>query len=112
MGIGEWDDFNYRPKQNRNVPPLRYEDVYRLKREFPELEIEINGGIKQLDDFERHLEQVDAVMIGRVAYDNPTLFAGVDKRFFGVQERDIGSDWRGILCRHQYQPKNLIRLKH
>ena len=74
------------PKQNRNVPPLRYEDVYRLKREFPELEIEINGGIKQLDDFERHLEQVDAVMIGRAAYDNPTLFAAVDKRFFGVQE--------------------------
>ena len=74
------------PKQNRNVPPLRYEDVYRLKRELPELEIEINGGIKQLEDFERHLEQVDAVMIGRAAYDNPTLFATVDKRFFGVQE--------------------------
>ena len=76
------------PKQNRNVPPLRYEDVYRLKQELPELEIEINGGIKQLDDFEQHLEHVDAVMIGRAAYDNPALFASVDRRFFGSQEND------------------------
>lgn len=76
------------PKQNRNVPPLRYDDVYRLKRELPDLEIEINGGIKQLDEFEQHLEHVDAVMIGRAAYDNPALFAGVDRRFFGAQEND------------------------
>ena len=68
------------------MPPLRYDDIYRLKRDFPDLEIEINGGIKQLEEFDQHLEQVDAVMIGRAAYDNPTLFAAVDKRFFGVQE--------------------------
>ena len=73
------------PKQNRNVPPLRYEDVYRLKQELPDLEIEINGGIKQLGEFEQHLEHVDAVMIGRAAYDNPALFASVDRRFFGVE---------------------------
>lgn len=76
------------PKQNRNVPPIRYEDVYRLKRELPSLEIEINGGIKQLDEFEQHLEHVDAVMIGRAAYDNPALFAAVDRRFFGAHEND------------------------
>jgi len=73
-------------KHRIGVPPLRYDDVYRLKRELPDLEIEINGGIKQLDEFDQHLEHLDAVMIGRAAYDNPTLFSAVDKRFFGVQE--------------------------
>lgn len=76
------------PKQNRNVPPLRYEDVYRLKDEFPELVIEMNGGVKTLEDFDRHLERVDAVMIGRAAYDNPTLFAKVDQRYYGARERN------------------------
>lgn len=71
------------PKENRDVPPLRYEDVYRLKREFPHLWIEINGGITTLNQAEAHLQQVDAVMIGRAAYDNPYLFADVDQRFFG-----------------------------
>lgn len=71
------------PKENRTVPPLRYDDVYRLKREFPELVIEINGGITGLDQAEEHLEYVDAVMIGRAAYDNPWIYAGADRRFFG-----------------------------
>lgn len=71
------------PKQNRNVPPLRYEEIYRLKREFPDLEIEINGGVKTWRDSEMHLEHVDAVMIGRAAYDNPFLFATADQQFFG-----------------------------
>jgi tRNA-dihydrouridine synthase A len=73
------------PKQNRTVPPLRYEDVYRLKEELPELEIEINGGIRELDEFSTHLEKLDAVMIGRAAYENPTMFAAVDGRFYGVE---------------------------
>jgi tRNA-dihydrouridine synthase A len=71
------------PKQNRTVPPLRYGDVYRLKQEFPELDIEINGGILTLDQAADHLQHVDAVMIGRAAYDNPYLFAESDRRFFG-----------------------------
>ena len=71
------------PKQNRNIPPLRYPEVYRLKQERPELVVEINGGIKTLDDFDAHLEHVDAVMIGRAAWDNPMLFAEVDRRYFG-----------------------------
>lgn len=71
------------PKENRDVPPLRYADVYRLKQEFPHLWIEINGGILTLDQAEAHLNQVDAVMIGRAAYDNPYLFAESDRRFFG-----------------------------
>lgn len=61
------------PKQNREIPPLRYDDVYRLKQEFPHLFIEINGGIKTLDDIKTHLTQVDGVMIGREAYHNPMI---------------------------------------
>ena len=71
------------PKQNRNVPPLRYDDVYRLKSEFPDLEIEINGGVRSWEDSRSHLEQVDAVMIGRAAYDDPFMFAAADELFFG-----------------------------
>ena len=71
------------PKQNRNVPPLRYDDVYRLKNDFPHLDIEINGGIKTFDEVQTHLEKVDAVMIGRAAYDNPWQFVDADRRFFG-----------------------------
>ena len=73
------------PKQNRNVPPLRYEEIYQLKRELPELEIEINGGIKTFEDAKEHLNQVDAVMIGRAAYENPFLFATADEQFYNQQ---------------------------
>ena len=74
------------PKQNRTIPPLRYPDVYRLKQDFPYLVIEINGGILTLDQAADHLQQVDAVMIGRAAYDNPYLFAESDRRFYGSME--------------------------
>jgi tRNA-dihydrouridine synthase A len=74
------------PRENRTVPPLRYGDVYRLKREFPALVIEINGGIGDMDSAADHLVHVDAVMIGRAAYDDPWCFHAVDQRFFG-------SDW-------------------
>lgn len=70
------------PKQNREVPPLRYDDVHRLARERPELILEINGGVLDLDAVERELEFVDAVMIGRAAWDRPWLFADADRRIF------------------------------
>jgi tRNA-dihydrouridine synthase A len=70
------------PKENRTVPPLRYADVHRLKRERPSLTIEINGGIRDLEATTEQLQHVDAVMIGRAAYDDPYLFATVDARFF------------------------------
>ena len=76
------------PKENRNVPPLRYPEIYRLKEDFPELIIEINGGITTLDEVEAHLEHDDAVMIGRAAYDDPMLFASADSRFF--ESKDPG----------------------
>lgn len=62
-------------KENREVPPLRYEDVYRLKQERPHLTIEINGGIKTFAETQAHLQHVDGVMIGREAYHNPYLLA-------------------------------------
>jgi tRNA-dihydrouridine synthase A len=74
------------PKENRDIPPLRYDDVYRLKQEFPYLVIEINGGIQTLGQAHAHLAQVDAVMIGRAAYDNPYLFATVDRDVYGEEE--------------------------
>ena len=71
------------PKENREVPPLEYAFVHRLKQEFPELTIVINGGIRTLDDTLTHLAKVDGVMIGREAYSNPYLLAEVDQRVFG-----------------------------
>jgi len=67
------------PKQNREIPPLKYDYVYRLKRDFPQLEIVINGGIVSRDEIGRHLEQVDGVMVGRAAYGNPWFLADPDK---------------------------------
>ena len=72
------------PKENRNVPPLRYHDVHRLKQEFPHLLIEINGGFTNLIQVKEQLKLVDAVMIGRAAYDNPYLFADADQNIFGA----------------------------
>jgi tRNA-dihydrouridine synthase A len=71
------------PKENRDIPPLRYADVYRLKQAFPHLVIEINGGIQTLEQAAMHLQQVDAVMIGRAAYDNPYQFALADQCIYG-----------------------------
>ena len=73
------------PKQNRNIPPLQYERVYRVKQDFPTIDIGINGGILSLDEAEMHLQQVDAVMIGREAYQHPYTLADVDQRFFGCK---------------------------
>jgi len=71
------------PKENREIPPLKYEVAYQLKREFPALEIIINGGIKTGDEIALHLEHVDGVMLGREAYHNPYAMAEYDKRFYG-----------------------------
>ncbi len=72
------------PRDNRNIPPLRYELVYRLKRDFPQLEIIINGGIGDLESAADHLERVDGVMLGRAIRHDPYLLAEVDRVFFGA----------------------------
>lgn len=71
------------PKENREIPPLNYERVYRLKREFPDLVIVINGGITTVDDVRAHLAQVDGVMLGRAAYHDPYLLAKVEAALYG-----------------------------
>jgi tRNA-dihydrouridine synthase A len=70
------------PKQNRDVPPLHYDWVYRLKQQSPELEIVINGGIDSLAAIEGHLKHVDGVMLGRSAYHNPWLLAECQRQFY------------------------------
>ena len=69
-------------KENRTIPPLRYEDVYRLKEEFPHLKIEINGGIRDWESTAEHLKKTDGVMIGRSAYEDTYLFASADQKIF------------------------------
>jgi tRNA-dihydrouridine synthase A len=71
------------PKQNREVPPLRYDIVYQIKNDFSHLEIILNGSIKSLELAENMLKQVDGVMVGREAYQNPYLLVGVDNLIFG-----------------------------
>jgi tRNA-dihydrouridine synthase A len=77
------------PKENREVPPLDYPLVYRLKRERPRLTILINGGIETLDQADSHLAHVDGVMLGRAAYQNPAMLARIDARFFGGAPADL-----------------------
>jgi tRNA-dihydrouridine synthase A len=71
------------PKENREIPPLKYEYVYRLKQEFPELEILINGGINSHEQARECLQHVDGVMIGREAYQNPSILMDVDQLYYG-----------------------------
>jgi tRNA-dihydrouridine synthase A len=70
------------PKQNREIPPLKYDYAYQLKRDFPALEIIINGGIKTQAEIDLHLAHLDGVMLGREAYHNPYLMAGFDARYY------------------------------
>ena len=81
------------PKENRDIPPLDYDLVYQLKHDFPELEIVINGGIKTLAECQQHLPYVDGVMMGREAYSNPYILAGVDSQLY--------ADNRMVLSRGQ-----------
>src|SRR5690606_30946724 len=74
------------PKENRDVPPLDYGIVYRLKRERPDLTVVLNGGVPDLDAAQAHLAHVDGVMLGRAAYHDPGLLGDVDRRLFGGDE--------------------------
>lgn len=96
------------PKQNREVPPLNYPRVYRLKASRPDLCVVINGGITTLDEALSHLDHVDGVMIGRAAYQTPYLLADVDQRIFGragavVSRGDALRRYRPYVARHLEQ---------
>ena len=93
------------PKENREIPPLRYEVVHQLKRDFPDLEIIINGGLNQLDAMIQQLQGVDGVMVGREAYHNPYLMAEVDRLFYDdhhqVPDRiEVLTAMRPYIARH------------
>ena len=77
------------PRQNRTIPPLKYDYVYRIKEDFPELEIIINGGIDSLTEANDHLQNVDGVMLGRAPYDNPMMLEDVDSEIFGEPKKQI-----------------------
>jgi tRNA-dihydrouridine synthase A len=98
------------PKENRDVPPLDYPLVWRLKRERPELTIVINGGIASLDEAEDHLRHVDGVMLGRAAYHTPDILGDVDARFFGAGAR-VGA-FAAVEAYRDYVAAELARGTH
>jgi len=75
----------FTPKQNLNIPPLKYEMVYRLKKDFKDLEIIINGGISTADEIKKHLKKTDGAMIGRSVYQSPYLLADIENEIFKNQ---------------------------
>jgi tRNA-dihydrouridine synthase A len=85
------------PKENRDVPPLDYARVYRLKQRLPGVFIGINGGIASLDEAEVHLSRVDGVMLGRAAYHTPGILAEVDARFYGAEAMDERAAVEGMI---------------
>lgn len=93
------------PKQNREVPPLRYDIAAQLKQDFPALEIILNGGIKTLDECQAQLHSFDGVMLGREAYHNPYLLAGVDQQLFGssatpLSRTEVFNNMRPYIAQH------------
>jgi len=89
------------PKENREIPPLRYELAYQLKKDFPQLTIAINGGIKTNDQIVEHLKEVDGVMVGREAYYNPWLLTTWDGTFFQRQAQSVES--KPVLSREEVE---------
>ncbi|MGO4199958.1 tRNA dihydrouridine(20/20a) synthase DusA [Rhizobium sp. YAF28] len=82
------------PKENREIPPLDYEIVYRMKARFPDVFIGINGGIRTLDEAQAHLAHVDGVMLGRAAYQNAAILSEIDQRFYGAAASE--PDWNDL----------------
>lgn len=99
------------PKENRDVPPLDYPLVHRLKRERPDLTIAINGGIGSLDEAEPHLGAVDGVMLGRAAYHTPALLGEVDRRVFCMAVEDVDA-FRAVELYRPYVARELARGTH
>jgi tRNA-dihydrouridine synthase A len=104
------------PKENRTVPPLDYDRVYRLRSDFPELRIVLNGGIDSIDAVRAHLEHVDGVMVGRKAYADPFFLTEIQANFLST-----GCDWRAPTREHvinkmaeyaEHQLRSGVRLHH
>ncbi|RKF18891.1 tRNA dihydrouridine(20/20a) synthase DusA [Alginatibacterium sediminis] len=77
------------PKQNRDIPPLDYDRAYQVKRDYPHLNISVNGGIQSLEACKQHLEHLDGVMLGREVYQNPYILSQVDSQIFGLEDSGL-----------------------
>jgi len=101
------------PKQNREVPPLRYEVVKQVKKDFPQLKIVLNGGIKTIADIEAHLPDVDGMMIGRAAYTNPYFLAEIQRNYFNNKDVLTRPEVVDQLILYiSYQLKNGVKLNN
>ncbi|MGH8033475.1 MAG: tRNA dihydrouridine(20/20a) synthase DusA [Luteimonas sp.] len=100
------------PKENRDIPPLRYEWAYRLKRERPALAIVVNGGIAAVDDAIAHLDHADGVMLGRTAYHEPYVLHRLDVVLFGGELRSRGDLLRALRPYAETQLARDVALKH
>ena len=100
------------PKENREVPPLRYDWAYRLKRERPQLQVIVNGGIADADEATAHLQHVDGAMLGRAAYHTPYLLHRLDARWFGGKPRTRGELLRAYRPYVEAQLARGVFLKH
>ncbi|WP_297832616.1 tRNA dihydrouridine(20/20a) synthase DusA [Thermomonas sp.] len=100
------------PKENREVPPLRYDWAYRLKRERPDLRVVVNGGIADADEATAHLEHVDGAMLGRAAYHTPYLLHELSVRWFGGVQRSRGDLLRAYRPYVESQLARGVFLKH
>ena len=102
------------PKENRQIPPLQYDVVYQIKEDFPQLEIIINGGIKNFSEIVNHLHHTDGIMIGREAYHNPYSLAEVDQHFYNEEKPPLSrSDVvKQFMQYADRQIKNGVHLKH
>lgn len=96
------------PKENREIPPLDYERVYQLKQDFPHLNISINGGIKTIEEIKYHLQFVDGVMVGREAYQNPSLLGEIDSQIFG-ENRPLVTAYEAVEKMLPYIEKELAK---
>ncbi|MBS0211693.1 MAG: tRNA dihydrouridine(20/20a) synthase DusA [Proteobacteria bacterium] len=100
------------PKENREIPPLRYDWVYRLKRERPDLTVLINGGIAGVDDALEHLQHVDGVMLGRVAYHDPYVLHRLDNALTGADDLPRTGLLRRLRAHVERQLAHGVALKH
>jgi tRNA-dihydrouridine synthase A len=96
------------PKQNRDIPPLDYDRVLRLKQRMPERFIGLNGGLQTLDQAEPFLESLDGLMFGRAAYHTPQIMGEVDRRFYGAETPDV-SPWDAVKAYMAYMDDQLSR---
>ena len=94
------------PKENREIPPLDYDRVYQLKKDFPQLTIAMNGGIKTIEEMKHHLQFVDGVMVGREAYQNPSLLGYIDQMLFDANT-DIVTPRQAVEAMFPYIEKQL-----